>query len=306
MSQEQLENGPNEDDLFEEIAELVPQQFSDLQPQHGSRLTCGTIAVLDYLNWLKDGKPSPPVLSYFEVEDRRRAALRGLRKLIPEHIRDAAGVAGASTMHQEYGRAKLLLAAREYLRELLMPQTESPDAVADAEVEQPSAETFESNGGSGQSEELLGLFWDFSTTFLDLHGTDHANDETAGQGAAGDWSTPIGDAASHVSMADLLHKAEQVELFVDEQGEEIVQLTNQVKTLEQAIEREREDRDILKTLMWHAIGFSAQVVENALHEVRDGESVEMVVPEMWHQRKLKSLQSEHFDFGHVSQQTRLD
>lgn len=77
-------------------------------------------------------------------------------------------------------------------------------------------------------------------------------------------------------------------MFIDEHSrEDVQQLTDRVKALEQtqkeleqALEGETGDKDILWTIMWHAIGFSARVFENALHQVRGGESAAIVVSEI--------------------------
>lgn len=245
----------DEDELLDEIERQIPSIFIGI---HTHPRTRQTIALLDYIQHLKDGQSGTPLLSDISGRKSRIEALASLKKVVPERcFKDLGFDAGKNRVDYSRDRIYVLLAAQAYLSELIPPEDRPGD------------------DGTGLPEAQKVA--DLEYPLPDLH------DITA---AAPTINDPIDRLALHVREA---------QNFARKQDEQLARLTIQNQQLakdkdglEQVVEDQRrelgkqrqavEDAGVLRSIMTAAVG--REVVETTLRLVREGRRVEDVVAEV--------------------------
>ena len=250
LSKNEDEYAFDEDDLLEGIAAHIPDKFFNSKGNGNQMRTLTTIALLDYITHLKEGRHGTFRLSRFSAGRQRREALQGLKRTVPEgYFVEVGADAGKHGVNSETNRGVVLLAAQAYLFELL-----SREACPELE-------------GSGTPE---------AQRLPDLHHPVHDLHEIT---AAPSVNT---------SIDRLVLDAREAQRFARKQDEQVQQLLKDKAGLEQTVMEQRrklarqrqdvEDAGILRSMVKAAVG--REVVDHALGLVHEGRKVEDVVAEV--------------------------
>ena len=271
MSQENDDSkiGLDEDGLLSVIEEYIPDIFLGDYPHHRTRQT---IAILDYIQYLKDGQPCTPSFHDIAGSDSRSHALTALKKIIPDKCFRTIGIdGGKNCMSAGRDRIQLLLAAQAYLAEL-MPQEnrrvmsiladDDPPVLCD--TKQPISAL------PWVEEEKDSLIVPVPATTL----------------AFAPAPAPASDTTLTAPIDRLMRDAGNIKATVEAQNRELILLRNQVQellkdkvALGHTLKKQDHDIELLKSMMITA-GIGRNVVENALTLVREGKSLQDVVAEI--------------------------
>ena len=114
----------DEDEILDELKRHIPQRFFNWR-EHAFHRTRNTVALLDYITYLVQGKPATPFFTSSSGKEQRRDAMRTLKHIIPDASFIDAGIHGGKRgVCSKRNRDLVLLAAQQYLHRLIQGEEE--------------------------------------------------------------------------------------------------------------------------------------------------------------------------------------